>query len=74
MASKKFTPGCEEHKTFNEFWKLVQKYYIPEDADVYWQGVMDDFNEFAKKNTLARSLALGFIDFLERKYKHDKSK
>ena len=72
MASVKFQKGSEEWAMFNEYWSLVQKYYIPEDTDQYWDDVIADMNRFAKKYAsvpLARKITMAFMQTLEDKYK-----
>lgn len=53
-----------------EFWKLIKKYYEPEDTDEYWQGFMRDANSIVK-GELSKKLLLAFADYLEGK-RHDK--
>lgn len=68
MASKKFNKGSEEWMMFMDFWNLCQKYWIVEDTDEYWEGVIRSANDFQKKYNhilLSRRLALAFVDALE---------
>ena len=49
MGGVKFEKGSKEFCFFTEFWMLVQKYYIPEDTEEYWQSLDDNANELAEK-------------------------
>lgn len=75
MAEKRFVKGSEEWQLFMDYWSLCQKYWEPENKDVYWENAVKNTDEFYKKyNTeFARTLALCLIDELERRaYKaHD---
>ena len=72
MASKKFNKGSEEWMMFMDFWNLCQKYWIVEDTDEYWEGVIRSANDFQKKYNhilLSRRLALAFVDSMEDVFK-----
>ena len=72
MASKKFSKGSEEWMMFTDFWNLCQKYWIVEDTDEYWEGVIRSANDFQKKYNhilLSRRLALAFVDSMEDVFK-----
>ena len=46
---KELKKGDMEYDLFNDFWKIIKEYNIPEDTDEYWTGLIDASNEFAKK-------------------------
>lgn len=72
MAEQKFTKGSEEWVMFNDFWKMCQSFWMPEDNDTYWQKLHDAAQEFGKHSRFARFLALGFISEMEQKLKDSK--
>ena len=76
MASVKFQKGSEEWMMFQDYFKLVQDYYIPEDTDEYWEEVIREVDIFAKKYQgnvpLARGIALAFVTTLEEELKKKK--
>lgn len=65
MASKKFEKGSEEFNFFAEFYKFVQKYYIPEPAEDYWAKMMEDARQLSKKyrGGFYTTMLLAFIDY-----------
>ena len=69
MASVKFQKDSEEWLMFQDFYRLCQKYWIPEDAKVnkkYWEELMIEAGLFAEKynqNEFAKKLALAFLGF-----------
>lgn len=71
MASVKFNKDSPEFAIFNEFWALLQKYYIPEETDEYWENFVQDYDVFIKKHpeSIARGLARFLQTFLENKMK-----
>lgn len=73
MASKKFEKGSEEFLFFMEFWQMVQKYYIPEDSDEYWDDLLSQAAKLTKKyqGSFYSLLTMAFIDYVERISKDD---
>ncbi len=69
MASKKLGKETVEFAMFQDYWKLVQKFWIPENNDSYWELLMKEVKEFYKKYNFdyAEKLALCLIEELERK-------
>ena len=74
MASVKFQKGSEEWMMFQDYYKLVQDYYIPEEADEYWEDVIKAVDIFVKKYQanvpLARNIALALAETLENSLKN----
>lgn len=70
MASQRFEKGSEMFFMFQDYWKLVQKFYIPEDNDQYWADFHESVNDFYRRyhTEYAKSLATSFIDELDRKW------
>lgn len=69
MASVKFEKGSREWYMFQDYWKLCQKYWIPEDNDKYWDDIVKESGDFMKKYRdirLSKELALILIDNLEK--------
>ena len=75
MAAQKFEKGSEEWQMFMEFWQMCQTYYIPEETDEYWDGVMESGNNFLKKykTPFANGLFWAFFNEMERKMKDGES-
>lgn len=69
MASVKFQKDSEEWLLFQDFYRLCQKYWIPEDAKEhkeYWELLVVESGEFVEKynkNEFAKRLALAFLGF-----------
>lgn len=75
MAAVKFEKGSEEWTMFQQYYILIQKYYIPDDTDKYWEDVIAEMGEFIKKYEkvpLARKIAMGFLDTMESELKKKK--
>lgn len=75
MAEVKFSKNDLEWTTLNEFWSILQKYYVPEDTEEYWEKVVSDVNVFGGKEPklLRRELAKTLINVLEQKYRESKA-
>lgn len=74
MAERKFTKGCPEWLMFQEYYQLVQKYYLPESNDKYLEESVDAFRDFAKKYKnipLAKHLGVAFSGYVEAVLKGD---
>lgn len=72
MSSVKFQKGSPEWYMFQDYWKLCQKFWIPEKNDNYWENMVNETREFMKKYediTLASGLAIALIDDLENRMK-----
>lgn len=73
MAEQKFTKGSEEWMMFNDFWKLCQSFWIPEDTDEYWGGLHDALTTFGNKyGRFAKKLSLAYMNEMERKFNDGK--
>lgn len=72
MASKRFNQDSTEWLMFKEYWLLCQKFWIPEDAEEYWDSVIKKTNEFMKKyesEILSKHIGLALVETLENKRK-----
>ena len=68
MTSIRFNKECYEWNMFGEYWQLVQKYYIAEDTDSYWENCINDFKCFIEKykTNFSRELAIAFLNNVEK--------
>lgn len=60
---KDLKKGDEEYDLFNDYWKLMKEFNIPEDNDEYWESLINACDAFCKKyDTLyARYLVHAFM-------------
>lgn len=68
MAEVKFTKGSEEWQMFMDYWALCQKYWDPEKSDEWWDEVISEIDNFAKKygsTVFVRGLCMSLINKLE---------
>ena len=68
MAERKFTKGCQEWMMFQDFYRFVQSYYLPENMEGYWTSCIDSVSELHKAHKevpLAKHLLLGFLNHIE---------
>ena len=68
---KELKKGDMEYDLFNDYWKIVKEYNIPEDADEYWESLISAVNEFYKKynSQYAKDLVLAFTTSRENMWK-----
>ena len=73
--NKVFEKDSIEMQMFREFYNIIQRYWIPEDTEEYWQGLLDEGNIFLNRfrNTcpLARKLIVAFNNQQEEVLKND---
>lgn len=72
MASAKFEKGSKEWHMFQDYWKICQKYWIPEESDGYWEALIQEADKFCQKYEdvpLAKKNMFGFLEVLEEKEK-----
>ena len=69
---KELEKGDTEYELFNDYWKIVKEYNIPEDADEYWAGLINASDEFCKKydSQYAIDLVLAFMASRETIWKN----
>ena len=69
---KELKKGDMEYDLFNDYWKIVKEYNIPEDADEYWESLINAVNAFYKKydSQYARDLVLAFMASRETMWKN----
>ena len=77
MAQQKFEKGTELHQMINDYLRLLQQFWIVEESDSYWDGVMEAVYGFYGKykeveNVFAVTMALAFLDVLEEKARQNK--
>ena len=71
----RFLKGTEEWTMFMEFWKLCQKYWIPESEDSWWDEALGEIDAFQKKygsTVFVRGLGMALINHLEIKHIEEK--
>ncbi len=78
-CARKICTGCREstdfsaqsvnYKVFVDFWLIVQKYWIPEDGEEYWDSLYEEAMKFGKKYQeqvlLAYDLAVMVVNFFD---------
>lgn len=66
---KKLGKGTEEFEMFQEYWTIIQNYYIVEDTEKYWEMLIESLNVFIKKyGKFGYSLAMAFFNEQDRKF------
>ena len=68
MAERKFTKGCPEWLMFQDFYRFVQSYYLPENREEYWISCIDSISELFRKHKnvpLTKHILLGFLNYIE---------
>lgn len=67
-AKQQFVKGTEEYVMFNDFWKLCQSFWIPENTDEYREKLYRACQNFAQVHgAFLAPLAIGFYNSMERK-------
>jgi hypothetical protein len=73
MGEVKFNKNSKEWEMFVNYWQFVQKYYIPEPQDEWWEELISESDKLARKygNTqYIRDLILAHIGDVERRWKN----
>lgn len=71
-SEQRFVKGTEEYVMFNDFWKLCQSFWIPEDTDEWRKELHVALENFSKHGAFAEYLVVAFMREVERKYKDGK--
>lgn len=77
MASKRFEKGSVEWGMFQDFWKMAQKFYVPEDDQNYWEELTNEqvrYQEKYKEIALAQEMNVGLGRALEKMYRQNGGK
>ena len=77
MAEKNFPKGSEEWMMFMEFWKMCQKYWIPEASDEWWESTLNDIDSFQKRygsTVFARGLGMALVNHLQNERMNQKQR
>lgn len=77
MASKRFEEGSPEWNMFRDFWRMTQKFYIPEEADEYWAELVKETDVFFEKHKdipLAKEIVLALANTLDKSTKKNAKK
>lgn len=76
--NKVFAKESAEMLMFRDFYNIIQKYWIPEDTESYWQGLIDESNAFIEKFRhtcpLSRKLIVAFNNQQEEVMRNDANK
>lgn len=73
MAQVKFQKDSEEWLLFQDYYKLCQKYWQPENAKInkgYWEQLVIEAGDFAEKysnSSFARRLSLALLGYIGEK-------
>ena len=72
MAQQKFEKGTELHQMINDYLRLLQQFWVVEDAESYWEELMNAVYDFYGKyksvdEVFSVTMALAFVDVLEEK-------
>ena len=70
---KRFGKGSEEFTMFTDYWQFVQKYYIPEPQDKWWEELIREADKLARKYgnpQFIRDLVLAHVNDVERRWKN----
>lgn len=72
MAQQKFEKGTELHQMINDYLRLLQQFWVVEDAESYWEELMNAVYDFYGKyksvdEVFSVTMALAFLDVLEEK-------
>lgn len=68
---KQLTRADEEFQMFSDYYKIYQDFYIPEDNDAYWDGLVREVDAFCKKykTDFAKELAFAYANSREELFK-----
>jgi hypothetical protein len=75
MKNNKFSKNSIEWRMFGDIYQLVERYWMPEDSDEYWQAVVDSVDKISDKynNTSAQLfvniILSAFVEYLQTKMK-----
>ena len=62
--NKIFSKDSAEMLMFRDFYNIIQKYWVPENTEEYWQGLIDESNAFIERFRhtcpLSRKLIVAF--------------
>ena len=69
---KELKKGDIEYEMFNDYWQIMKQYNIPEDADEYWESLINAGDAFCNKydSQYARDIVLAFIASRETMWKN----
>ena len=75
---KKLDKTTKEFAMMQEFWKIWQEFFEPEDNEEYWDGLIKATSDFTKKfdrnltGNTASYLMLAVLTDIENRYKASK--
>lgn len=67
---KNFTKDSQEREMVVALWDMFQKFWIPEESDIYWKELIAEVDVFTAKfqdipGNLATKIAVSFIESKE---------
>ena len=72
-----FDKNSQERQMFADFYKMCEKFWIPESNDDYWAEVVkaaDWFNDkYGKIHPIAKEMTVAFVSGLDQKYREEKT-
>lgn len=74
---QKFEKGSEMFSLFGDYYKICQKFWIPEQDDKYWsdlQEMIDIFYHKYNQSPFAKGIALALLEDIERRYNNEQSR
>lgn len=69
---KKIGKDEKEFQFFRDFWKFYERYYYPENNDIYWDSLVKEGTDLCTKYSdihIARKLIFSIIQELEERFK-----
>lgn len=68
---QKFEKGSEMYFMLQDYWKLIQDFWIAEEDDEYWNALVGEVDKFYRKyqTKFAKALVFALLDKLENDYK-----
>lgn len=72
---KQFEKDSMEMRMFREYYRIIQDYWVFEDTEAYWQGLIDDMEDFYRTYQtaipLARKIGKAFVDMMLEKHEKE---
>lgn len=72
MALVRLQKGSEEFEMFRDYWNMLEGNWGIENAEEYWEKVVNDTDSFYQKykTEFAKELAVAYLNELERRANH----
>jgi hypothetical protein len=70
-----FDKNGMERKMFADFYKMCEKYWLPEASESYWKHLSNDIQEWINKydhlSPVVKEIGIGMLTGLQKKYDND---